>query len=273
MLRRYISIHAPHTGRDTRCLLELLRLINFDPRAPYGARPQSIRQSTPCASISIHAPHTGRDDKAYSNGIVEGLFQSTRPIRGATQQQQQQERFQGPRDFNPRAPYGARLNHLTGATPRKGISIHAPHTGRDFPGAVRLLCLLYFNPRAPYGARLVVLCLIEFLLPYFNPRAPYGARPQSAPFRRLRRRISIHAPHTGRDGNIRVTLMLGKDFNPRAPYGARPLSSVFTKKRLSFQSTRPIRGATRLWVSVPYSLWHFNPRAPYGARLDLSRNL
>ena len=102
-------------------------------------------------AISIHAPLTGRD-RSYP----------ARRNKGA--------------DFNPRAPYGARLERITisikpnkfqstrplrGATyilERDGgtsfvISIHAPLTGRDnhFPriGQIRV----NFNPRAPYGAR------------------------------------------------------------------------------------------------------------------------
>ena len=122
------------------------------------------------------------------------------------------------------------------------ISIHAPHTGRDFHGFFSFHAHNYFNPRAPYGARLLrkvlVFLDIQFqstrpirgatLTPsacsqrsYFNPRAPYGARPAEGPVRQDR----------------------GTDFNPRAPYGAR---------RWAPFSGGPGR--------------YFNPRAPYGAR-------
>ena len=84
---------------------------------------------------------------------MANLFQSTRPIRGAT-----------------RGPYDPRQQ-----TP---ISIHAPHTGRDGLSADQFMGSLV---------------------------------------------ISIHAPHTGRD-------------RPPAP---DPLPCA------PFQSTRPIRGATR----------------------------
>ena len=56
-----ISIHAPHTGRD-------------------AAKMQKINRDI----ISIHAPHTGRDSKADVGYLTAELFQSTRPIRGAT---------------------------------------------------------------------------------------------------------------------------------------------------------------------------------------------
>ena len=83
-IKHEISIHAPHTGRDL-----------IGPDMP----DRDLR-------ISIHAPHAGRDKIArriYSTGT---LFQSTRPMRGATQN----------------------LNYWN---PDTTISIHAPHTGRD----------------------------------------------------------------------------------------------------------------------------------------------
>ena len=59
-----------------------------------------------CDEISIHAPHTGRDLCVLETISTVILFQSTRPIRGAT----------------------CGLHEL--CKPPL-ISIHAPHTGRD----------------------------------------------------------------------------------------------------------------------------------------------
>ena len=56
--------------------------------------------------ISIHAPHAGRDKIHPTQKPVNVLFQSTRPMRGAT--------------------FGITLAELDG-----DISIHAPHAGRD----------------------------------------------------------------------------------------------------------------------------------------------
>ena len=57
-------------------------------------------------SISIHAPHAGRDMDHYDKRQMEQVFQSTRPMRGAT----------------PPFLLGNLGSH---------ISIHAPHAGRD----------------------------------------------------------------------------------------------------------------------------------------------
>ena len=102
---------------------------NFNPRAPYGARPDTAMVMANWDTISIHAPHTGRDRRRLSGQRAGIIFQSTRPIRGAT--------------------YRIRRSGSS-----KSISIHAPHTGRDINGVYNKATDDNFNPRAPYGARL-----------------------------------------------------------------------------------------------------------------------
>ena len=58
--------------------------------------------------ISIHAPRAGRDLTLAGDAPAEAIFQSTRPVRGAT------ERLR---------------SELEGI---KHISIHAPRAGRDY---------------------------------------------------------------------------------------------------------------------------------------------
>ena len=169
---------------------------DFNPRAPYGARRQSGIHDLLVAFISIHAPHTGRDSTLIRSCVISVIFQSTRPIRGAT---------------------GCRL-------------------------PPRCPCR-HFNPRAPYGARRQVSGRQSQLPMHFNPRAPYGARHSRLMRTGIPLRISIHAPHTGRD--------------------SVPTSAPAQISR--FQSTRPIRGATCPGRDDPAAK-NFNPRAPYGAR-------
>ena len=125
---------------------------DFNPRAPYGARPATPRAEPEDAGISIHAPHTGRDPSPASELLQRLLFQSTRPIRGATLEvlpylvhdwNFNPRAPYGARlltsctssrhscDFNPRAPYGARQEPGNVVATSRLISIHAPHTGRD----------------------------------------------------------------------------------------------------------------------------------------------
>ena len=103
-----ISIHAPHAGRDLHPCVDCIKdRFHFNPRAPCGARPPTagwrsrgrthFNPRAPCGArhfdfhfvhlflfISIHAPHAGRDMTAYSSLSLSRAFQSTRPMRGAT---------------------------------------------------------------------------------------------------------------------------------------------------------------------------------------------
>ena len=168
-----ISIHAPHAGRDQCVVGQKNARRNFNPRAPCGARP----------------PKGGTK-------VVTDRFQSTRPMRGAT-------------DRRPRT------------ADRVSISIHAPHAGRDNLRMRSTVPNQHFNPRAPCGARRNS-CILSKISHHFNPRAPCGAR--RTPISSIRRRES--------------------DFNPRAPCGARHHERPGARRTATFQSTRPMRGAT-----------------------------
>ena len=56
--------------------------------------------------------------------------------------------------------------------------------------------------------------------------------------------ISIHAPHTGRDGKLRKKT-IKQDISIHAPHTGRDHApGAVRTPREKFQSTRPIRGAT-----------------------------
>ena len=215
--------------------------MHFNPRTPYGVRRRLVNAS-----------------------LGQLLFQSTHPLRGATQ------------DDAIKVAYS-------------GISIHAPLTGCDMIRILRMMVRLKFqsthplrgattglrticlattnfNPRTPYGVRLLAVSLA---LPVkdFNPRTPYGVRRNLRVCSLPSLRISIHAPLTGCDSANSTSSSAPGDFNPRTPYGVRlgkeglfmisfnisihaPLTGCdtkcgFTKTIISiFQSTHPLRGAT-----------------------------
>ena len=168
------------------------------------------------------------------------IFQSTRPVRGATDAQ----------TFDGKGP---------------AISIHAPRAGRDLETVRAWICTHYFNPRAPCGARRL-LRLRRRLRWHFNPRAPCGARHavthtphwyarfQSTRPVRGATAVTLCNPYSNINFNPRApcgarlsifqTFHSPLNFNPRAPCGAR-LSGLFVLfSRFLFQSTRPVRGAT-----------------------------
>ena len=86
----------PHSGRQH----------DFNPRAPRGARQRRTHGQLRGGGISIHAPREGRDWVTITPDPNDGTFQSTRPARGATDAQDLRPRRA--RNFNPRAPRGAR---------------------------------------------------------------------------------------------------------------------------------------------------------------------
>ena len=283
-----ISIHAPHTGRDSGIASLQFVVDHFNPRAPYGARRDRLRQVLRGRRISIHAPHTGRDFGLWPTRSSDPPFQSTRPIRGATQNRMIRRRY--PKDFNPRAPYGARHFITGGFTHERteNFNPRAPYGARRFHkqdqhgGTTRFqstrpirgattfrrktaIITSYFNPRAPYGARRRQRRGGAEQV-NFNPRAPYGARRRTRRAGSRRGLISIHAPHTGRDAVERERCG-GQAISIHAPHTGRDLFSARRKRRSSrFQSTRPIRGATACRLAVGFQRRYFNPRAPYGAR-------
>ena len=132
--KHYISIHAPRVGRDNftgdgvdRILISIhAPRVGRDLPAAYNHLHQLL--------ISIHAPRVGRDVIDGTGLCAARIFQSTRPVWGATF-------FAlfglfGAAYFNPRAPCGAR-----------------PCACRSCPRQLR-----DFNPRAPCGARLCCFC-------------------------------------------------------------------------------------------------------------------
>ena len=186
-------------------------------------------------------------------------FQSTRPLRGATGNVKS---INGASlNFNPRAPYGARLRIR----------------------AVKL-AELHFNPRAPYGARLIHRNAKRGTN-YFNPRAPYGARRVVGVAALKVDVISIHAPLTGRDADavstgdytmqfqstrpLRGATIVKVDhggapfnFNPRAPYGAR--QQKCTNNLLHFCYNRQFKQKIHLYSivcqnAIPLHLGIYSP--------------
>ena len=127
---KYISIHAPRAGRDGKAL-QTPKNGDISIHAPRAGRDVLPLLHDRTVRISIHAPRAGRD-KVVGKVIRAWVeFQSTRPVRGATNR----------RGRSRRVP---------------AISIHAPRAGRDYGVFLSAVALGYFNPRAPCGARLIL---------------------------------------------------------------------------------------------------------------------
>ena len=86
--RRYVLQHfnprAPCGARRRGRLAAHAGMANFNPRAPCGARLGPALSLSPSLLISIHAPRVGRDELASAQREQTLIFQSTRPVWGAT---------------------------------------------------------------------------------------------------------------------------------------------------------------------------------------------
>ena len=263
-IKHEISIHAPHTGRDF----------------------PAAHASATNRAISIHAPHTGRDEDGWALLTPDMVFQSTRPIRGATidkiakyytknisihaphtgRDYQQKGWMVGKNHFNPRAPYGARLEVFRVKSSRAWISIHAPHTGRDTPLRLVTRSSSAFQSTRPIRGATSPSCGSAGWT-CISIHAPHTGRDESRDDQEFDEIISIHAPHTGRDlKECRFTAPLFT-ISIHAPHTGRDNDSPEQAEELrQFQSTRPIRGATSQQKDRLCGNGDFNPRAPYGAR-------
>ena len=237
----FISIHAPHAGRDGWCPAGTAQSTShFNPRAPCGARPLA--------------------DWAY---LTAFRFQSTRPMRGATPWRTYCPARSG--HFNPRAPCGARLppncspvmgSVFQSTRPMRGATPASSSVGHPSQN---------FNPRAPCGARQVWSNDETAELVFQSTRPMRGAT--SGDFWEIPKdEISIHAPHAGRDGGDLGHLRLHSDFNPRAPCGARLVAQHQWELATDISIHAPHAGRDRTSHSRRFGWAYFNPRAPCGAR-------
>ena len=152
-VERRISIHAPRVGRDYNQL--------------------DFRHKR---EISIHAPRVGRDRSPALAKSCPRLFQSTRPVWGATTRSSgflAERKFQSTRPVWGATPYNSIVGFL------KAISIHAPRVGRDsvFRAAEDIQPRKFQSTRPVWGATRCLLPIPRFQAD-FNPRAPCGARQQ-----------------------------------------------------------------------------------------------
>ena len=170
-------------------------------------------------------------------------------------------------DFNPRAPYGARPSKDTTGKIQIKFQSTRPIRGATLRNKSLSYGAKNFNPRAPYGARPSAVSRLS-PVSRISIHAPHTGRDRKTAQKITdMRRISIHAPHTGRDSVSGLMYTDSGTFQSTRPIrGATPTTTREMPRTSGFQSTRPIRGATTECKPVSDICNNFNPRAPYGAR-------
>ena len=100
------------------------------------------------------------------------------------------------------------------------ISIHAPHTGGDYPTGYDTTPTR-ISIHAPHTGGDAINWGLGLSLWQFQSTPPT----RGATRRRLTAKshldISIHAPHTGGDVPFEQAISAAQDFNPRPPHGGR----------------------------------------------------
>ena len=159
----------------------------------------------------------GRDRGAHLVTAAERLFQSTRPVWGATQlggqfdatvafqstrpvwgatgrlpKRQVSRRFQSTRPV-----WGATAADMLHGKALH-VSIHAPRVGRDVEFFFDFGGLFRFNPRAPCGARPFVGGFSDAIAAFQSTRPVWGATTFNIVADGITL-VSIHAPRVGRD--------------------------------------------------------------------------
>ena len=266
--------------------------FDFNPRAPCGARRQALPRVLGGEGFQPTRPLRGATPGRARSGSRKCQFQPTRPLRGATgadctgrrtttisthaplagrDSSARSTATRARRNFNPRAPCGARLwpkiesatakafqptRPLRGATRKKRtprrwhvISTHAPLAGRDDTGGSLAPSFQYFNPRAPCGARQLPPSRQSLRID-FNPRAPCGARRLDRAGVGTGVRFQPTRPLRGATGMYAKDIIDDLLFQPTRPLRGATFDAASPLRSATFQPTRPLRGATAAAVPV-----------------------
>ena len=249
----YISIHAPLAGCDTvspdsgydylsfqsthplrGATLPPLTTAPppgyFNPRTPCGVRLKAALDS----KLSTHFnPRTPCGVRPCTNAVIvrPSPFQSTHPLRGATQAAQGHRagsKFQSTHPLRGATGSFADLGHSV------VISIHAPLAGCDKMPSKRAAPPRKFQSTHPLRGATRRHHRREKRLRNFNPRTPCGVRPEA---------VAAGLPR----------LIY---FNPRTPCGVRLPYPQKCCGHTGFQSTHPLRGATAVSTKMlrPYRI-------------------
>ena len=239
-----ISIHAPRTGSDGTAKPLDLSDVDFNPRSPHGERrARCFCRATTAANFNPRSPHGERPLPCASSTYL--IYFNPRSPHGERLPPDAPPVPDVPH-FNPRSPHGERHSNQTMAKyhnkfqstlPARGatafrdvpratveISIHAPRTGSDRIIISDWLEANEFQSTLPARGATCTGDHQKQAKKTFQSTLPArGATTSIQPARKMEG-ISIHAPRTGSDRDVRIFLPRKAHFNPRSPHGERLFS-------------------------------------------------
>ena len=282
-----ISIHAPRMGSDDAPAAVHNGETYFNPRSPYGERhimfgtpiPAELFQSTlpvwgatPLygrinhdAVISIHAPRMGSD---LFDDCIQSLLRNFNPRSPYGERLECLPTRYLPNDFNPRSPYGERRRVAVSLSQLAAFQSTLPVWGATLVQQTTHKTALFQSTLPVWGATMMVASLAPHFFVFQSTLPVWGAT------RRCDARdghvfISIHAPRMGSDPVPACVVARIAYFNPRSPYGERLCSISTTSRSSQFQSTLPVWGATN-WSCLERPVCEFQSTLPvWGATHQL----
>ena len=192
-----ISIHAPRGGSDCNLINNGITHTDFNPRSPWGERPDYRYKPSIVTGISIHAPRGGSDDKLEAD--PEQGHISIHAPRGGSDRSMASV-VASVEDISIHAPRGGSDLLFFRSQPSRLISIHAPRGGSDLFQNTAWPYRSDFNPRSPWGERLVTSGHTSMYLK-FQSTLPVGGATGQYSKRTPTVLISIHAPRGGSDSS------------------------------------------------------------------------
>ena len=238
-LSRKISIHSPHTGRDS-IIMQVIKNSKISIHSPHTGRDRGGCPMSAHAKISIHSPHTGRDKSPRSSASLLVYFNPLSP-HGERPRRRRRRRRTG--NFNPLSPHGERRRSRWSAPWPTGFQSTLPAWGETL------------NRMKDMGFNIISI------------HSPRMGRDRERAGGRIDVGISIHSPRMGRDEGLRIdadrlnvfqsTLpawgetserctpcRCRPDFNPLSPHGERRGRDSRPLPYSQFQSTLPAWGET-----------------------------
>ena len=192
-----ISIHAPLAGCDKPPNQAQVKIFYFNPRTPCGVRPPSPPQSSKLRSFQSTHPLRGATEQILLKAINDGHISIHAPLAGCD----------GGNWIRTNSTGAFQSTHpLRGAT--EYINDHSiggyvfqsthPLRGATRGGNYYATTKQYFNPRTPCGVRLAYKCDFQYqkLISIHAPLAGCDANEHPKVYQRD---ISIHAPLAGCD--------------------------------------------------------------------------
>ena len=175
-----ISIHAPLAGCDKPPNQAQVKIFYFNPRTPCGVRPPSPPQSSKLRSFQSTHPLRGATEQILLKAINDGHISIHAPLAGCD------------------CLASARNRH------RLSISIHAPLAGCDVGWVSFDLAYIVFQSTHPLRGATIYLSVLEHKVDISIHAPLAGCDERVRCVERVGRGISIHAPLAGCDSTPRT---------------------------------------------------------------------